>query len=444
MLRLTDNNNGQDFDLNSDINIEDVESIANCTIKDLVQNTNVLIFPHSLQKLHGDIQNRFIFSLIKDNNKINLRTNNIMGFVGKNNTQITIMSRFAKEDTHDYFLHYMLQKTLGINLFNFNQVKGSENIWNFFYYLFPYYLKKAYSQGIFKTYQKVQYNNANVKGIIDLKRHIKMNVPFQGKIAYNTSEHSYNNPLTQFIRHTIEHINSHPWASFLLNNDPELRDIVQKFVFVTEQTYNPNERRKIIIQNLKPVQHAYFTEYTPLQKLCLQILRNDRLTFGKEKDKIHGILFDGAWLWEHYLKTILPDSFMHCDNSTGKNVQYLFETQIQPIYPDFLDKNSKIVVDAKYISLDRQEEYSENSERAISIYYKTITYMYRFNSNKGFLLFPYSESSNIFEKELRIMETGGTIVKFGLPIPKEAKNFKDFIKIMKENEKTFIEMLNKK
>ena len=44
----------------------------------------------------------------------------------------------------------------------------------------------------------------------------KKNIPFMGKIAYTTREHSYNNNLTQLVRHTIEYIKTHPlwnWSS---------------------------------------------------------------------------------------------------------------------------------------------------------------------------------------------------------------------------------------
>jgi 5-methylcytosine-specific restriction enzyme subunit McrC len=129
-----------------------------------------------------------------------------MGFIGRNSTQLTISSRFAKDENNDYFLHYMLQKVFSINLLKFDQTPNKENIWDFLLYLFPYYLKKAYSQGIYKAYRKEEYNDTNVKGSIDVKRHILRNIPFTGKIAYTTREHSYNNYLTQLIRHTIEHI----------------------------------------------------------------------------------------------------------------------------------------------------------------------------------------------------------------------------------------------
>lgn len=429
-MRTTDNNGGKSIVEYDNLNIVDLSCIANSNLVDLQkENPDLLVFPQSLGQYCDDVEKSHIFSLDEDK----LTTYNLMGFVGRNSSQLTISSRFATDDNNDYFLHYMLQKVFSINLLKFDQTPNNENIWDFLLYLFPYYLKKTYSQGIYKTYKKEEYNDSNVKGTIDVKRHILKNIPFMGKIAYTTREHSYNNNLTQLIRHTIEYIKTEPFGSGVLTNDSKVRDIVSKFIFVTDKTYNNNSRQKIISANLKPVSHPYFTEYAALQKICLKILRHDKITFGNEKNKVYGLLFDGAWLWEEYLNTILKDNFIHPENKTGKNRQFLFENNIQSIYPDFISKTEpKSVGDAKYIPLGRQQAYTENSEKATNIYYKTIAYMYRFSSNHGFLLFPNQETS--FFETYKIKETDGILEKIGLAIPQTSENFKEFIKTMNINE----------
>ena len=322
-MRITDNNyNGEK--LNSQY-IADLTPIANHSITHLLnENPNLLVFPQSLE----NYLNKPIFKI--EGGK--LYTNNIMGFVGRNTSKLTITSRFAKDDENDFFLHYMLQKVLAANIFNFEQSPNKkETIWDFWLYLFPYSLKKAYAQGLYKAYQRKQYNDANVKGTIDVKRHLLKNLPFAGKIAYTTKEHSYDNPLSQLIRHTIEYLRTHPIGNALLNTDAEMRTMVSQFVFHTQNTYNKNARRKVIMANAKPFVHPYFTEYAPLQKICLNILNHEKLTFGEEKDKIHGLLFDGAWLWEEYLNTFLNEGFEHTEKLTGKGKKYLFKNSKEPI-----------------------------------------------------------------------------------------------------------------
>ena len=428
-MRTTDNNGGKSIDKFDILNIADLSVIANRNLLDLQnENPDLFVFPHSFGKYREDVEKSPIFSLDNEN----LTTYNLMGFIGRNFTQLTISSRFAKDDNNDYFLHYMLQKVFSINLLKFDQTPNKENIWDFLLYLFPYYLKKAYSQGIYKAYKKEEYNDSNVKGTIHVKRHIHKNIPFTGKISYTTREHSYNNNLTQLIRHTIEHIKTHPFGSGVLTGDSEVRDIVSKFMFVTDKTFNNNSRKKIITNNLKPVTHPYFTEYSALQKICLKILRHEKITFGNNKDKVYGLLFDGAWLWEEYLNTILKQKFIHPENKTGKHRHLLFEN-FQSIYPDFISKDEpKSVGDAKYIPLDRQQSYSESSEKATSIYYKTIAYMYRFSSKNGFLIFPKQDTS--FFETYRIKETDGILKKIGLAVPQTAETFKEYIKTMNVNE----------
>lgn len=428
-MRTTDNNGGKNLISFDNPNINDLSCIANRTLIDLQKdNPDLLVFPQSLGQYRDDVEKSHIFSLDEEN----LTTYNLMGFIGHNSSQLSISSRFAKDNKNDYFLHYMLQKVFSLNLLKFDQTANKENIWDFLLYLFPHYLKKAYSQGLYKAYRKEEYNDANIKGAIDVKRHILRNIPFMGKIAYTTREHNYNNNLTQLIRHTIEYIKTHRFGSGILTNDSEVRDIVSKFNFITQNSYNKNSRQKIISSNLKPFSHPYFTEYAMLQKICLKILRHEKITFGKEKDKVYGLLFDGAWLWEEYLNTFLKDDYIHPENKTGKNRHYLFEN-FQSIYPDFISRTEpKSVGDAKYIPLGRQHSYSENSERATTIYYKTIAYMYRFRSDNGFLLFPNQETS--FFETYKIKETSGVLKKIGLAIPQSSENFKQFIKTMNENE----------
>lgn len=428
-MRTTDNNGGVSLIPLENIDINDLSCIANQSLRDLQkENPDILIFPQSLGQYHDDVEKSTIFALQEGN----LTTYNLMGFIGRNSSQLTISSRFARDDNNDYFLHYMLQKVFSINLLKFDQTSNKENIWDFLLYLFPYFLKKAYSQGLYKAYKREAYNDANIKGAIDVKRHILKNIPFTGKVAYTTREYSNNNSVTQLVRHTIEYIKIHPFCCGLLTNDIEVRDIVSKFSFVTQTTYNKSSREKIISENLKPISHPYFTEYIMLQKICLQILRRDKLTYGKDKDKVYGLLFDGAWLWEEYLNTILKKDYIHPENKTGKNRHYLFEN-FQPIYPDFISKAyPRKVGDAKYIPLGNQKAYSESSERATSIYYKTIAYMYRFTADEGFLLFPNPEVN--FSETYKVKETKGILKKIGVAIPQSSKNFSEFVKSMDDSE----------
>jgi 5-methylcytosine-specific restriction enzyme subunit McrC len=439
-MRTTDNNRGKlvsklKFDTDELFDEDDLIYLSNNTINQLVNEDNLLIFPLVLNKNYKDIDgSNKIFELQnEENDDYKLTTSNLMGFVGRNDTHLTISSRFYPCGD-DYFLHYMLQKVFAINVFDLKHTIEKESVWDFLLYLFPFFLKKSINQGLYKEYKYNEYNNANVKGAIDISGHIRINNPFIGKIAYRTREHSFDNKINQLVRHTIEYIRSHKFGSGILINDLDTHNAVSQIVFATP-TYEKRCRINIINQNIKPLNHPYFTEYTFLQKICLQILNHEGLTYGKEKDKAYGLLFDGAWLWEEYLNTILKDRFIHPESRIGKHPTKLFEN-FQTIYPDFISKdktaNKSIVADAKYINLDRNE-YGE--EMALSIYYKTITYMYRFNSINGYLLFPFAEKPYV--DKIKIKETLGTLTKLGLALSTNCADYSDFCKAMKSSEIEF-------
>ena len=84
----------------------DLQKIANVNIKDLKidDNPNLLIFPHDFNQYGDKISEGSIICLLGNQ----ISTNNIMGFVGVNDTQLDIKSRFAQVRSprllHRFFL----------------------------------------------------------------------------------------------------------------------------------------------------------------------------------------------------------------------------------------------------------------------------------------------------------------------------------------------------
>ena len=79
------------------------------------------------------------------------------------------------------------------------------------------------------------------------------------------------------------------------------------------------------------------------------ILRYQKHEFGFSGQKIFGILFDGAWLWEEYINILVSDIFYHPMNKSQREAQYLFNNEGR-IYPDFISRVDKprVIADAKY------------------------------------------------------------------------------------------------
>ena len=441
-LRITDNHEAVEITRESDTRYchneiddntrKDLQRIANAQIKDLKsdERPNLLVFPRDLGYYGDDVGEGRIIGFHDDS----ISTCNIMGFVGVNDTQVDIVSRFAKTDGEDYFLHYMLQRVFAINLFDIKHTTSSQPIFDFLLYLFPYFLKKALRQGLYKKYRRFEYNDSNIRGPIDVNRHIRENIPFRGTVAYSTREHTYDNEVTELIRHTIEYIKTHPMGNGVLNCDQETKDAVMTMTQATP-TYNTRDRNRIINLNLRPVTHPYYSEYTALQKICLQILRHEALKYGQEKDKIYGVLFDGAWLWEEYLGTIFAKARLditHAKNKTGENGIALYENGRKCYYPDFYRSNNcaetSFVLDAKYkrlgsdVKVDSQDDEKTNT---IAIgredLFQMITYMHVLPARHCALLYPIepyeSNTDGIVQSTPRkLLGYGGKIIGIGIPI----------------------------
>ena len=291
-------------------------------------------------------------------------------------------------------------------------------------------------KGLFKKYIRRKYNDENVKGTIDIARHIEKNTPFIGKIAYSQREFSYDNYLMELVRHTIEFIKRKPYGNTLL---AKVKDEIRLVVDATSR-YTYYDRQKIIALNKKnAVRHAYFREYRNLQHLCLLILQHKKHQIGSGLRQIYGILFDGAWLWEEYVNSLIGNMFYHPRNKAGEGSQWLFHKaghNIGKIYPDFIGKNinTRIIADAKYKPI----ENIGNKD-----YLQVLAYMFRFDAKMGYYLYPETGKAG---SEHFLLNRGSTyegsvkaredicVIKHGLKIPVDAEDYEDFVTKMKTTE----------
>lgn len=437
-INLTDNNTGQPNA--ATFQRKDIAAlfpIANKTIAELCrENKNLLIFPYGIETSGDKIGESSVMSILStgDSDKVQITTGNVMGFIGIDDIQIKIKSRFDK-GREDFFLHYMLQKVLSFNLFDLSHDNEQEGIFDFMMFMFPYFLKTAMRQGVYREYQNFRHNDANLKGTIDIGRHIAKNVPFVGNIAYSTREYSHDNDLSELIRHTIEFMKTKRYGQLVLNID---RETIEDVKLIVEHTssYNRNERSSIICKNLRAKVHPYYTEYRPLQTLCLQIIRMEEVKYGESTDEICGILFDGAWLWEEYVNTILSNyAFKHPENKFHKGEIYLFDDDTGIRYPDFY--KSDMVLDAKY---KRFGSYNRVSMVDRNDIHQLITYMTALKVVRGGFVAPLEQKQSKVPTS-HLKGSAATLSIFGIEICKSATSYSDFCEKMGEMETEFVESL---
>ena len=411
------------------------QALLDRTLDNLSKEDNIFIFPNDLKNSPDLGKDQKILETVNQE----IKTGNVIGFLGCGQERLTISSRFSIKGD-DYFLHYLLQKVLHINLTSLDVALSREDkLYQLLMYLFPKYLQAAIRKGLYKEYHRFSYNDSNVKGVIDVRKHLKKNLPFMGNIAYTTREFTYDNPLMQLVRHTIEYIkNQKSIGQGVLDNLSTSRENVAEIVRVTP-SYKLADRAKIIRRNqTKPLRHAYFREYRKLQELCLMILNREKHGLGYQEQKIHGILFDVAWLWEEYVHTLLPKDFIHPRNKEKKGGISVFSGGKRKVFPDFYHKELKIVLDAKYKKLELTEKGINRDDL-----FQMISYAYILQAEKAGLIFP-SIDQTVSSEIGKVVGYGVLLKKWSIQIPQNASSYSEFNEMLGMSEKIFRNNINQK
>lgn len=426
-----------------------IQQLCQTSIRDF--NTNDLfIFPYSRKNAQ---KNTYVLEKL-DNH---IKTNNYIGYLKENEDCLLISSRFRNQETEneesgpDYFVMYMLSKVLGIQIFsNFSFQKQARSKIDLAYLLFPSYLSKALRKGFYRRYAYQQYNDSNFKGKVDVNSFLKRNIPFHGTFSYKKRKLRYDEPLIHLIRHTIESMKEHGYESWL-TSDKSNQQNIQKIKELTDN-YKRSQRQNIIYANERnPIIHAYYHEYRTLQKLCIHILKGFQTDF--QTRRLHGFLIDVAWLWEEYLAVVLGKSFIHPMNEEKTNKHHYFADQegndfLGEIYPDFISNNidNRMIADAKYKRMDN----SVNSD-----FHQILAYMFRFDANKGYLIYPSKNNEAIksfdlleginFNNQREIRRKDGqsiTVHKVAIKVNITCNTYGDFVTSMEEEEKKLKSFMN--
>ena len=428
MMRITDNQHKivkEEF-------VKEYPKLSNLlldrTLESLSQDERIFIFPNDLKNSPDLGKDQKILETVNQE----IKTGNVIGFLGCGQERLTISSRFSIKGD-DYFLHYLLQKVLHINLTSLDVALSREDkLYQLLMYLFPKYLQAALRKGLYKEYQRFSHNDSHVKGVVDVRNHLKKNLPFTGNIAYTTREFTYDNPLMQLVRHTIEYIkNQKSIGQGVLDNLSTSRENVAEIVRVTP-SYKLADRAKIIRRNQsKLLRHAYFHEYRKLQELCLMILNQEKHGLGYQNQKIHGILFDVAWLWEEYVHTLLPKDFIHPRNKEKLGGISVFSVGKRKVYPDFYQEELKIVLDAKYKKLELTEKGINREDL-----FQLISYSYILKAEKAGLIFP-SEKKAVDNEIGKLAGYGALLKKWSIQIPQKSSSYREFCEMMENSEEIF-------
>lgn len=401
-----------------------ISDLVNVSLNEL-DKKRFIIFPQQLSHSNDLSNDNYIFQYY--NGKI--RTCNVVGILSNSGDELRIKSRFTNKKNHeDFFLRYMIQRVLNYNVIESNVSTSDEfTYYELLVFLFPYYLNEAMKKGLYKEYVRKEYNDPNIKGAIDFNRHLKNNVPFFGSVSYSTREFSYDNKITQLIRHTIEKIEND--YEYLLASDDDTINHVRTIRQATPQ-YKKIERLNIIETNIvNPVKHGYYEEYSELQRICIQILSERKSGFGVDDKQVNGILVDVAWLWEEYIWKVT--GWKHYGRNSNLETMSIFEDRRGGYrYPDFTINN--IPIDTKYkINLDTRNDYNQ-----------LITYIHIMNNpldkgiRGGFLQPTYEMDlkNQGYEKIGDLKGLGGELFRYRFYVPRTAKKYSYFVREIQASE----------
>lgn len=145
-------------------------------------------------------------------------------------------------------------------------------------------------------------------------------------------------------------------------------------------------------------------------------------------------MFDGAWLWEEYLNTLLCDvGFKHPENKLGTGAIYLFEHGGKR-FPDFWKKD--FVLDAKYKRLAQKGNHLDIGREDV---HQVMAYMFRLKAPRGGIICPLIGEENRFISERMHKDSyRGSMSIYAVAIPRDCKSFSDFAKQIAVNEKLLL------
>lgn len=323
------------------------------------------------------------------------RVQKYVGVISDGKYQINIGSRFDRSE-NQYFLQHVFATAFDEKgkIFEKMSISGStQAIWDFLLLLqFFRQLKKAMRKGMFRKYRQFSYNDSNVKGQIDIARHIKENAMLSnGRIAYNTREYTVNNYYNMLFLRAFDKMQKkypHAIKSFIANSS----DIKSAIAFLKNGNpeYGSVSDRALLRETDRKIVHSVYRSYEQLRVTSRIILRRLGVnTYSGDRGRLSGVLIDITKLWEIYLKkTVLQDFEEQCEFSIlgGKRT----------LKPDFLMQEKGIVLDAKYKPIwedTLRGDWSSNTVR--EDVFQVMAYMLSLECRHGGIVFPCMDADKV-------------------------------------------------
>lgn len=378
-----------------------LDKFSGVTVKELQEESrgNLIVFARE----DANLAKLPFYTLVGKQDEFRLDTGNLMGVLSlrqKDTTlKIQVRSRFDIGEKQ-YFLNYLLSRIFDVSFTDLVNSSDDE-FWDMLLaFVFLWRFSEAATIGLYKQYHRFEYNDLNFRGRLDLDRHLKRNYPLFDRIAYSRRENTFDNPFNHLLRHAAAKIEK-KWPSMLEYN-PNVRELLMLLKQNTPSWIPGDIQRTLSHKDtLSELRHPYFAEYyEPLRRVSRMLLMDEGANVfdtpeNSDETEISGVLFDGSWLWEEYLATVLCENkddfkpFLHADTNDRKTAIYAFKPKIGPLYPDFRrpvnDSCCDIVLDAKY----KRGDSVQSADR-----HQVLCYMFLTGATQGGLIFPPKTDPN--------------------------------------------------
>jgi len=394
--------------------------------------------------LIDDSQDSEVIAFRNECDKCFIDTGNVMGVIrlknedSKHSLLLEIKSRFDAGGKQ-LFLTYLLTKVFGGTFVDISIPTDTQSLWDM---LLAFHFKRQFSRaaivGLYKQYEVFNHNDLRFRGKFDLNRHLKNNLPCLGHLAYSTRDISFDNPINHLICHAFLRI-YRKWPG-IFSGDSEITGFLQKLEQNTP-SWEPHHLAQLLRSRdlYSPIKNSFFASYyEPLRRLSLAVLSDEGadLYASSQTEDVEGVLFDGAWLWEEYINTLLRDEgFQHPENKTKRGAIQIFQdNKSYPRYPDFYRKTS--VLEAKYkgiipSKIDRDDMH------------QMVTYMYLRKASIGAFLYPQSDSNKEANTVGYLHGFGGSIITLPFDVPGKIDSTSEFLKHISLSENKFLEYIRK-
>lgn len=343
------------------------------------------------------------------------------------------------------FLCHMLEEIYNFKMPESAMQNGEGVVWNKFYQLILRQLwiakfAKADKYGLPRQTVKRTHQGMQIRGHLNVRKSI---LPFFTKkeVVSEYREKEMDDMIGRIVYKAYD---------ILADKETGLRNLppqVQESINDLYSRYH-GEQIKITEHDYQSIRYkSIYVSWKPLVDFSWQIIKHRGYNPEQSVDERgYGLFFDMAEIWEAYIGKLLENDFMHCTkhNSNIRLFENEQEKQFQRIIPDYLSRDwtnekAKAVGDAKYMNLAGKEILQ--GEQTYSVYYKTIMYMYRFNSKKGFIFYPMEPDAEEKDKSPKVLSIAGTDSKIymcGFRIPQvQGKDIAAFRTNMEDAEVKF-------